>query len=45
MKNKAWIQSVHSPSPEANRTGVLYFYNGILRGNVIFFFFSSVVYR
>lgn len=34
MKNKDWIQSVQFPSPQANRTGVLYFYNG---GNVIFF--------
>jgi len=29
-----------SPFPQANGTGVLYFYNGILRGNVIIFFLS-----
>lgn len=29
-----------SPFPQASGTGVLYFCNGILRGNVIYFFFS-----
>lgn len=31
------MQSVQSLFLQANRTRVLYFYNGILRGNVIFF--------
>lgn len=42
IKNKFWVQSVQSLSLQANRTRVIYFYNGILRGNVIFFFLCGL---